>query len=138
MTESEKMDLILLELKEMRTDVSELKEDVSGLKADVSELKADVSGLKTDVSVLKKDVFRLERDVSGLKQEMSGIKLHLENVTDKNISILAENHVDLVRKLNEAIPTADNNAAYAVQVNYLTERVTKLEKEFSDFKSKSA
>lgn len=124
MTESEKMDLILSGLEEIRTDVSELKTDVSELKTDVSELKTDVSGLKTDVS--------------GLKQEVSAIKLHLENVTDKNISILAENHIELVKKLNAAIPIADNNRAYAVQVNYLTERVTKLEKDFQDFKAKSA
>lgn len=96
MTESEKMDLILSGLEEIRTDVS------------------------------------------GLKQEVSGIKLHLENVTDKNISILAENHIELVKKLNAAIPFADNNRAYAVQVNYLTERVTKLERDFQDFKDKSA
>lgn len=110
MTESEKMDLILSGLEEIRTDVSELKTDVSELKT----------------------------DVSGLKQEVSGIKLHLENITDKNISILAENHIELVKKLNAAIPFADNNRAYAVQVNYLTERVTKLERDFQDFKDKSA
>lgn len=108
--ENEKLDLILSQLNEIKTDVSGLKEDVSGLK----------------------------EDVSGLKQEVSGIKIHLENVTDKNIRILAENHIELVNKLNQAIPYADNNRAYAVQVNYLTERVTKLEKDFADFRSKSA
>lgn len=116
MTESEKMDLILSGLKEIRTDISELKEDVSELKEDVSVLK---------------------EDVSELNQEVSGIKLHLENVTNKNISILAENHIELVRKLNAAIPAADSNRIYEIQVNYLTERVTRLEKDFQDFKDQN-
>ena len=66
---------------------------------------------------------------------MTGIRLHQENFTDKNISILAENHLNLVEKLNQAIPYADNNKVYEVQVRSLTERVINLEK---DFKGKSA
>lgn len=138
MPEEKKLDLILSELKGIRTDVSGLKEDVSGLKEDVSGLKENVSRLEKDVFGLKQDVSGLKQDVLGLKQDVSGIRLHQENVTDKNISILAENHINLVKKLNEAIPYANNNKVYEIQVRCLTERVCNLERDFAEFKSKSA
>lgn len=138
MTNDEKFELILSELQRIGTDVARVKEDVVELKEKVSRLEKDVSDLKQDVSVLKQDVSGLKQDVSGLKLEVAGIKVHLENVTDKNISILAENHINLVEKLNQAIPYADNNKIYEIQVRSLTERVTNLEKDFAEFKNKSA
>ncbi len=60
--------------------------------------------------------------------KITDIELHLENVTDRNIELLAENHSNLVDKLNQAIPVADKNLTYEVKVNYLLERVSKLEK----------
>lgn len=60
MTDSEKIDLILLKINSMEKDFGELKEDVSELKEDVSELKKDVSVLKQDVSKLKEDVTSLQ------------------------------------------------------------------------------
>ena len=55
------------------------------------------------------------------------IKLHLENVTDRNISILAENHGYLVKKFNEAVEAAHNNHVNTVQTSYLIEHVANLE-----------
>ena len=72
-----KLDLILSELKYIKTDVSELKTDVSELKTDVSKLKksvskleTDVSGLKTDVSSLKTTVNRIDNNVADIRYDM--------------------------------------------------------------------
>ncbi len=86
MTDSEKLDLIINELGNVKSDISELKNQV----------------VKT--------------------------QLHLEDRTDRNIELLAENHSTLINKLNEAIPAANNNLTYEVKVNYLLDRVSKLEK----------
>ena len=122
MNDSETLQAILSEIKEikqdvsgLRTDVSGLKTDVSGLKTDVSGLKTDVSGLKTDVSGLKTDVSELKTDVSGLKQHVSSmeekqntlenailkINLTLENETNKKIGLMYESHQDILDKLKK-------------------------------------
>ena len=62
-----------------------------------------------------------------VKEEVNGVKLHLENVTDRNISILAENHGYLVKKFNEAVEAAHNNHVNTVQTSYLIEHVANLE-----------
>ncbi len=117
MTDSQKLDLIL-------SEITGIKEDVAGLKTDVAGLKTDVAGLKTDVAILK--------------QKVAGIEVHLENQTDKNIQLIAENFIELTNKLNQAIPVADKNLAYEVKVNYLIEKVQFLEKDFEKFKLQMA
>lgn len=95
-------------------------EVIQPLHEDISTLKKDVSGLKEDVSGLKKDV-------SSLKDEVQGIKLHLENVTDRNIKILAENHGYLIKKFNESVDAAHNNHINTIQTSYLLEHMANLE-----------
>ena len=159
MTDSQKLDLILSEILGVKEDVAGLKEDVTGLKEDVAGLKEDVAVLKTDVAglkedvavlktdvadlkedvaVLKTDVAVLKEDVSILKQRVTAIEVHLENQTDKNIQLIAENFIELTNKLNQAIPVADKNLAYEVKVNYLIEKVQFLEKDFEKFKCQMA
>ncbi len=145
MTDSQKLDLILSEVIGMKGDVAVLKEDMSVLKEDVAVLKEDVAILKEDVAVLKEDVAVLKEKVSvleqrvdNIEQRVTGIEVHLENQTDKNIQLIAENFIELTNKLNQAIPVADKNLAYEVKVNYLIEKVQFLEKDFQEFKYQMA
>ncbi len=166
MTDSEKLDLLLAEIrgtkdevqsmkkdirilkddmKEVKEDVRSLKDDVCTLKGEMKEIKEDVRILKEDVHTLKgemkevkEDVRILKEDVQLLKKKVTCIELHLENSTDHNIQLIAENFIDLTNKLNQAIPAADNNRMYEVKVNYLIEEVKKLADEVSKIKEKTA
>lgn len=73
-----------------------------------------------------------------MQNDITDIKVHIENCTDRNIQLIAENFIELTKKLNQAIPVADKNLAYEVKVNYLTEKVQQLEKEIAELKSKIA
>lgn len=77
-------------------------------------------------------------ELQELKRRTTNIELHLENSTDKNIQLIAENFIELTKKLNQAIPVADKNLAYEVKVNYLAEKVHSLEKEIAELKNKIA
>ncbi|NBH99381.1 hypothetical protein D7Y41_28865 [Anaerotruncus sp. 1XD22-93] len=87
----------------LKQDVSVLKQDVSVLKLKVATLEKDISALKQDVSVLKHKVSALEKEVDNLKQGLSHISLHLENVTDKQLQILAENYLPAAKRFTEAV-----------------------------------
>ena len=103
MTDNEKLDLILVEIRDMKSDMTDMKSEMQDMK-----------------------------------QHITSIQLHIENGTDKNIQLIAENYIELTKKLNQAIPVADKNLAYEVKVNYLIEEVAKLKEEVSDLKSKIA
>lgn len=47
---------------------------------------------------------KLKSELQPLKDDIRDIKLHLENVTDKNIQLLAENYVPAAKRYEKAIP----------------------------------
>lgn len=80
----------------------------------------------------------IESEIKEVKRRTTNIELHLENVTDKNIQLIAENFIELTKKLNQAIPATDKNLAYEVKINYLVSEVEKLKQEIAELKSKIA
>lgn len=110
MTDNEKLDLILSEL--------------TGIKSEMTDMKSEMKDMKSEMN--------------DMNRRIANIEYHIENVTDKNIQLIAENFVDLTRKLNQAIPVADKNLAYEVKVNYLIEEMEKLKKEVNHLKTKIA
>ena len=73
-----------------------------------------------------------------LEQKAAASGLHIENVTDPSIQLIAENFIELTNKLNPAIPAADKNLAYEVKVNYLVCEVNNLKTEDDKLKNQSA
>ena len=103
----------------LKEDVSALKEDVQDLKVKVEVLREDVDDLKEDVSALKEDVSNLKEDVSALKENVTGIQLTLENETNRNIRVVAEGHLDLNRKLDDALKVENEKEMMHLRVNVL-------------------
>lgn len=80
----------------------------------------------------------LVSEMQSVKQKITGIELHLENVTDKNIMLLAENYCNLTKKSDDNNKITDNEIAYQIKVNYLMSDVEKLKQEISELKNKIA
>ena len=135
MTENQKMDLILQKLggiegglASVGEDVRSLQGDVQTLKGDVQTLKEDVQTLKEDVQTLKGDVQTLKEDVQMLKDRVTNIEITLENETNRNIQLVAEGHLNLDRKLDEALKELHPNTMYHLKVNHLDGEVTKMKR----------
>lgn len=92
----------------------------------------------TDNELLQAISEIMDHKLASIKKDIQDIQLHIENITDKNIQLLAENHISLVDKLNQAIKVSDKISLYEIKVNYLTEKVDKLEKEMKELKNRIA
>ena len=117
MTDSEKLDLILSEMQNMKSEMQDTKSEMQDMKSEMQDMKSEMQDIK---------------------QRIASIELHLENTTDRNIQLIAENFIELTNKLNQAIPVADKNLAYEVKVNYLIIEVDRLKEELTELKSKIA
>ena len=131
MTENQILNLILSEITGIKTDMQDMKTNMQDMKTDMQDMKYDMQNMQTDIQDMKIDI----RD---LRQRIVNIEVHLENSTDHNIKLLAENFIYLTNKLNQAVPAADKNRAYEVKVNYILEEVDKLKKEVSKLIHKPA
>ena len=119
--ENQKMDLILQKLGGIEGGLASVSEDVRSLQGDMQTLKGDVKTLKEDVQTLKEDV-------QTLKDRVTNIEITLENETNRNIQLIAEGHLNLDRKLNEALKELQPNTMYHLKVNHLDGEVTKMKR----------
>ena len=121
MTENQKMDLILQKLGGIEGGLASVREDVRSLQGDMQTLKGDVKTLKEDVQTLKEDV-------QTLKDRVTNIEITLENETNRNIQLIAEGHLNLDRKLDEALKELHPNTMYHLKMNHLDGEVTKMKR----------
>ena len=119
--ENQKMDLILQKLGGIEGGLASVREDVRSLQGDMQTLKGDVKTLKEDVQTLKEDV-------QTLKDRVTNIESTLENETNRNIQLIAEGHLNLARKLDEALKELQPNIMYHLKVNHLDGEVTKMKR----------
>ncbi|MBQ8231160.1 MAG: hypothetical protein IJZ34_04440 [Lachnospiraceae bacterium] len=115
----DKLDLILEKLGTFENSFTTLKDDVSSLKDDVTTLKDDVTTLKDDVTTLKDNTATLNNKVTDLQ-------LTLENETNRNIRTIAEGHLDLSRKLDDALKVENEKEMLIIRVNILENDVCKI------------
>lgn len=92
----------------------------------------------TEIQNVKSDVQDVKSEVQNIQQKVTHIELSLENETNHNIQLLAENHSNLIDKLNQAIKVTDKTLLWEVQLSTFKMKLEKLEQEIADLKNKTA
>lgn len=98
-------------------------------------LLKEMQGFRTE---MRTEMQEMKVEMQKMNEGITSIELHLKNVTDKNIELLAENYVNLANKLSEAITASNRAILCEVQVRMLTDRVKLLEKDVACLKSVKA
>ena len=119
MTQNEMIVAIYDDMQELKTDVRELKDRVQVIEDKVQVIEDKVQVLSDDVQVLKGEVQILNDRVHGLEHDVRGLQLTLENETNKNIRVVAEGHLDLNRKLDDALKVETEKELMNLRVNVL-------------------
>ena len=138
----EKLKPVMQKLTDLEDRIFGLEDRISGLEDRISGLEDRVSGLEGRMSGIEGKVIGLEEKVSAIQKitaetqkELTEVKMHIENVTDKNITLLAENYCNLVNKLDENNKVTDVQLAYQIKVNFLIDDMEKMKKEIAQLKS---
>lgn len=91
----------LLDLK-IGSALQPITEEIREVKKDLRGVKEDLEGVKEEIREMKEDLEGVKEDLRGVKEEIRRINFHLENVTDKNISLLVENYVPAANRFESA------------------------------------
>ena len=78
------------------------------------------------LELLLKELTEMKTDMKQVKQDVTSIQLHLENVTDKNIQTVAEGHLDLSRKLDNALKVENEKELLVIRVRILEDELRKV------------
>lgn len=65
-------------------------------------------------------------EIAGLKRDVKEIQLTLENETNRNIQLIAEGHLDLTRKLDDALRIENEKEMLLIRVTSLENEVRRL------------
>jgi len=103
MTNSQKLDLILTEISDMKIEISDMKTEMSDMKTQVNSMAEDIKN----------------------------INLSLENEIRVNIRRIAEGHLDLSRNLHEAIKPSKEIEMLSIKVNTLESEVRDIKRKIS-------
>ncbi len=135
------------DMQDMKVEMQGMKDEIQGVKNEMQGVKDDMQGMKDDMQDMKVEMQGMKDEIQGVKNEMQGMKgemqgmktdihelqrkaaeigMHIENCTDNNVQLLAENFIELTNKLNMAVPAAHNNYMYEIKVNYLWKEVDKI------------
>lgn len=110
------------------------QEDLQAIANLLTPMRNDIADMKNDITSMKEDIRNLDQRLTVVENQITEMKLSLENETNHNIQLIAENHMNLVDKLNQAIRVSDKTLLYEVQVSTLKSKVEHLEKEIAEIK----
>ena len=112
--------------KKLKSELQPIRDDIREMKADIERMKADIEWMKADIERMKADIEQMKSAIEKLEHRVTDIELRMENGTDKSIRILAENHIDLSRKLDQAIPAVNKQCVYEIKVDHIAKEVEKI------------
>ena len=84
----------------------------------------EVRGLEDRMERMEKNQERFEEET---RNNFADLRLHLENITDRNISILAENHLNLINNMDVSATWMNRIMINEVKMNALTDQVARLQ-----------
>ena len=91
----------------------------------------EVRGFGTRMDKFESQMDRMEERQKCFEEEtrnnFADIRLHLENITDRNISILSENHLNLINKMDVSATWMNRIMINEVKMNALTDQVARLQ-----------
>ena len=79
-------------------------------------------------SMIDEKLKPFEHKLKEIKTDIHEIQLTLENDTNKRISIIAEGHLDLIRKLDDALKVENEKELLLLRVAPLESEIKKIKK----------
>ena len=78
------------------------------------------------MALTNEDLQAISSLLEPIKKEIKSIQLTLENETNRNIKIIAEGHLDLSRKLDDALKVENEKEMLLIRVNILENELRKV------------
>ena len=111
-------------LEAVLSEVRGLGTRMDGLESRMDGLDSRMDGLDSRMERMEKRQERFEEET---RDNFADLRLHLENITDRNLSILAENHLNLINKMDVSATWMNRIMINEVKINALTDQVNRLQ-----------
>ena len=120
------MTTMQLDMTAMKSDITTMQSDMTTMQSDMTTMKSDITTMQTDMTAMQTDMTTMQTDMSHVKQKVTSLELTLENETNRNIRIIAEGHLDLSRKFDDALKVENEKELLLIRVSILENELRKV------------
>ena len=128
MTDRQILEAILAEVKGFGIRMDGFEGRMDGFEGRMDDFEGRMDDFEGRMDRMEKCQERFEEET---RNNFADIKLHLENITDRNLSILAENYQNVIDKMNVPITWMNRVMMNEIRINSLTDQVAKLQEKCS-------
>ena len=128
MTDRQILEAVLAEVKGFGIRMDGFEGRMDGFEGRMDGFEGRMDDFEGRMDRMEKCQERFEEET---RNNFADIKLHLENTTDKNLSILAENYQNVIDKMNVPITWMNRVMMNEIRINSLTDQVAKLQEKCS-------
>ena len=125
------LEAVLAEVRGLGTRMDGLESRMDGLDSRMDGLDSRMNGLDAKMDGLDTRMERMEKRQERFEEEtrdnFADLRLHLDNLTDRNLSILAENHLNLSNKMDVSATWMNRIMINEVKINALADQVNRLQ-----------
>lgn len=119
-------------LKCVEEELGGVRKELDGVKGEVNGVKQELNDVRSEVGGVNQELSDIKRSVAGVEKIVKDVQLTLENETNRNIQIIAEGHLDLSRKLDEAVKIDNEKEILKLRVNRLESELEKTKSRLSE------
>lgn len=134
MTDSEKLDLIVLKLEKL----DKLDERLDSVESNIESIQKRLDSMEDNIESMQKKIDSMEDNIESVQKrldnmecDIKNIKITVEDEIRQNIKRVAEGHLDLSRNLHRAVKSNNEVEMLAVKVTVLESEVRKLKEKIS-------
>ena len=115
--------IILERLGSMAEDTKMALERLDRLDSRMDAMESKIDTMESKMDAMESKMNSMESNMDDMKSQIFGINMILENEIRRNIQIVAEGHLDLSRKLDDAIKVKEEREMLLVRTNVLESEV---------------
>lgn len=106
--------------------VQAMDDKIQAMDGKIQVMDDKIQAMDSEIKTMKVEIQSINKTLDQHTNDIRNLQLTLENVTNKNISIIAENHIELNRKLNEALKVREEEEKLYMRMNIVENDVRKL------------
>ena len=110
----------------MDDKIQAMDDKIQAMDDKIQTMDDKIQAMDSEIKTMKVEIQSINKTLDQHTNDIRNLQLTLENVTNKNISIIAENHIELNRKLNEALKVREEEEKLYMRMNIVENDVRKL------------
>lgn len=113
-------------IQSMDNKIQSMDNKIQSMDSNSQSMDSKIQSMDSKIQSINDSIQNIYEILERHDNDIRDLRLTLENVTNRNISIIAENHIELNRKLNEALKRKEEEERLYMRMNIAENDIRRL------------